>query len=252
VSKGKSPAFQFYPSDYLSDINVQLMTMEEEGCYIRLLSYCWQEGDLPSDLDALKQLCKGVIPSVRVVTCFCKVGDKLRHSRLDKERKKQRDWVTKSREAGYKSAAKRWGYKRNSQVANLTEMLTPNGNQSGNQMVTLQSSSSNTPLPPKRGELLVLFDLFWQHYPRHESRQTAFRAFSRIHPNRELVESWVLWLEKAKLSRQWQDTNYIPHLSVWLNQRRWESDPPPGMETAAPGAQRVMYDDDLPAREVKA
>ena len=45
----KSPAFQFYPTDYLGSQRVQMMTLDEEGAYIRLLSYCWQHGTIPSD-----------------------------------------------------------------------------------------------------------------------------------------------------------------------------------------------------------
>jgi len=86
-----------------------------------------------------------VKPTLRVLSCFESDGNgNLRHSRLDRERKKQREWVTKSREAGYKSAAKRWGYKRKASITNLTKMVTPNGNQGGNQKVTLQSSSSSS------------------------------------------------------------------------------------------------------------
>jgi Protein of unknown function (DUF1376)/DnaB-like helicase C terminal domain len=54
-----SPAFQFYPADYLADANVQMMTLEEEGAYIRLLSYCWREGTIPADNASLSRLCKG-------------------------------------------------------------------------------------------------------------------------------------------------------------------------------------------------
>ena len=45
------------------------MSLEEEGCYIRLLAYCWREGSIPSDLDKLSRLCKGAsTTAVRVVT----------------------------------------------------------------------------------------------------------------------------------------------------------------------------------------
>ena len=37
----KSPSFQFYPRDYLTDVNVAMMTLEEQGVYIRLLCYAW-------------------------------------------------------------------------------------------------------------------------------------------------------------------------------------------------------------------
>lgn len=37
----KSPAFQFYPRDYLADPIVVCMTLEEQGAYVRLLCHAW-------------------------------------------------------------------------------------------------------------------------------------------------------------------------------------------------------------------
>ena len=39
---GKSPAFQFYPNDWLSSPRITMMSPAEEGAYIRLLCYDWQ------------------------------------------------------------------------------------------------------------------------------------------------------------------------------------------------------------------
>ena len=35
--ENKSPAFQFYARDFLADMKVQLMSMEQRGMYITLL-----------------------------------------------------------------------------------------------------------------------------------------------------------------------------------------------------------------------
>ena len=53
----KPPAFQFYPKDFLSDINVSVMSMEERGIYITLLSHCWLEGWLPNASTKLQRIC---------------------------------------------------------------------------------------------------------------------------------------------------------------------------------------------------
>ena len=34
---GNSPAFQFYPADFLSYENVMLMSNQEVGCYVKLM-----------------------------------------------------------------------------------------------------------------------------------------------------------------------------------------------------------------------
>jgi uncharacterized protein YdaU (DUF1376 family) len=108
----KAPAFQFYAADYLSDESVQLMTLEEEGAYIRLLAICWREGSIPDDDEKLSRLCKGASTTlVRVVKgCFNRCpgnASRLVHPRLEKERESQRQWREKSSEGGKKSAALR-------------------------------------------------------------------------------------------------------------------------------------------------
>ena len=53
----KSPAFQFYPGDFLADSAVQAMSMEERGVYISLLCIQWIEGGISSDPARLARVC---------------------------------------------------------------------------------------------------------------------------------------------------------------------------------------------------
>lgn len=107
MSTNKSPAFQFYPADYLADANVQMMSLEQEGIYIRLLCYCWREGSLPNDEEALARLVSKncTLTDLRVVAkCFEPNGNRLVHVRLEAEREKQAEWRAKSAQGGLKSA----------------------------------------------------------------------------------------------------------------------------------------------------
>jgi uncharacterized protein YdaU (DUF1376 family) len=104
----KSPAFQFYPQDWLADINVQMMTAEEESAYIRLICYCWLQGAIPADEQKLALLIKGGSTTVAAtVSAYFEPHptnkDLLIHPRLEYEREKQRDWSDKSSFAGKKS-----------------------------------------------------------------------------------------------------------------------------------------------------
>ena len=100
------PSFQFYPQDFLSDFNVQSMTDEECGRYIKLLCHCWIEDGLPV---------KGGSPLVdlwlkqgsALARCFIEKGGKFRNPRLDKERQKQIGWREKSSLGGLHSAEKK-------------------------------------------------------------------------------------------------------------------------------------------------
>lgn len=50
MANHKPPAFQFYVNDWLSSINVRMMTPEQRGCYIHLLAASWPDG-IPYDTD---------------------------------------------------------------------------------------------------------------------------------------------------------------------------------------------------------
>jgi uncharacterized protein YdaU (DUF1376 family) len=53
----KSPAFQFYPGDFLSDPNVAAMSTEAQGAYVRLLCFAWLDGSIPADTALLAPMC---------------------------------------------------------------------------------------------------------------------------------------------------------------------------------------------------
>jgi len=90
------------------------MTPEQEGAYIRLLSYAWLQDDcgLPDDDNVLSQLSRlgegwfnGGSTVVR--ECFIKKGNRLYNKRLLSERKKQAEWREKSKQGGIKSGKSR-------------------------------------------------------------------------------------------------------------------------------------------------
>jgi uncharacterized phage protein (TIGR02220 family) len=111
------PAFRFYPADWLADAKVQAMSLEAEGIYIRLLCYCWREGSIPADRQAIAKLCKGYNgPAIdEAISCFVsmkkngKKSDRLINKRLEVERKKQIEFRQSMKKAGIDGANKRWG-----------------------------------------------------------------------------------------------------------------------------------------------
>ena len=109
----ESPAFQFYPAEYLSDENVAMMSLEEEGAYLRLMCYCWRQGTIPNDPVKLARLCKTTPAKMEemwpaVSVCFRSTkDDRLAHPRLDVERTKQAGYKRKMSEAGKRGAEAR-------------------------------------------------------------------------------------------------------------------------------------------------
>lgn len=85
----KPPAFQFYPADFL--VGTASMSNEEVGIYIRLLSYQWERGGLPSEDKPLRALAHSRKQVPEIVLAKFERGDDgiLRNARMEKERNKQ-------------------------------------------------------------------------------------------------------------------------------------------------------------------
>lgn len=69
------------------------------------------------------------------------------------------------------------------------------------------------------------FEVFWEKYPRKESKAQAKKAFAKVNVSMdELLQA----LETQKRGDQWRRDGgqYIPYASTWLNQRRWEDEMP--------------------------
>jgi len=110
----KRPAFQFYPQDYLSDVNVQAMTWAERGRYWHLVSLCWIQGSIPSDKVLIRRLlgASNDLSSESldfILKCFKKAPEegRLVHPRLVKEREKQDSFKKACSAGGKKSQAGR-------------------------------------------------------------------------------------------------------------------------------------------------
>ena len=100
----KSPAFQFYPNDFLGSAKVAAMTLEEVGLYTLLLCYDWNENGLPESPEVLAKLLR-ISPRTfkklwrTVGENFTKRGNRYYNKRLEAERRKQLDRKQKAADA---------------------------------------------------------------------------------------------------------------------------------------------------------
>ncbi len=100
-----SPAFQFYPQDFLSDRHVMAMNASARGCYIVLLCHCWLHGSIPNDWKVIQRLSQYEghhWPLIREMLkpCFIFDNGELRQPRIERERKKQADYRAMKAKAG--------------------------------------------------------------------------------------------------------------------------------------------------------
>jgi hypothetical protein len=70
------------------------------------------------------------------------------------------------------------------------------------------------------------FEKFWAAYPKKVAKDKARVAFWKSFVGENTLISMLSWIEKAKRSRQWADSQFIPHPTTFLNQKRWEGDVP--------------------------
>lgn len=226
------PSFPFYASDYLSSSKVQLMTLEEEGAYIRLLSYNWQDGYIPSDITELSRLCKCGPKKMevlwkRIKPCFVENGDPARlvSPRLEEVRAE----MTAYRNAQKMRADMRW-HKRGKGSAYTEEMQVrslPPGN-------ALQSPKEKPPIVPQEGDVYSPdFEIVWEVYPNHAGKGAAWKAWTKLKPSRQLQDIMLGAIAAGRNSREWTKDSgqYVPHLSTWLNQRRWDDELTPNSKS---------------------
>ena len=72
----------------------------------------------------------------------------------------------------------------------------------------------------------ILFDRFWNAYPRHEGKANARKAFEKLKADDDLLSTMLKAIEKQKQSPQWQENEgqFIPYPATWLNGKRWEDE----------------------------
>jgi hypothetical protein len=71
---------------------------------------------------------------------------------------------------------------------------------------------------------IEMFTQFWCAYPKKRDKERAQKIFLRIKPSAELFAQMMNALESQIKSKQWQDRQYIPYPSTWLNGKRWEDE----------------------------
>lgn len=65
-------------------------------------------------------------------------------------------------------------------------------------------------------------------YPKKKSKANAVRAFNKLKPDEELLQTMLTAIEAQKSTQEWKKDNgqFIPMPATWLNSRRWEDEIP--------------------------
>jgi uncharacterized protein YdaU (DUF1376 family) len=146
----RSPAFQWYPNDFMGDVNVQLMDWTQRGIYVWLIGLCWLQKSIPSDIGSLAKITNTSITyweefGSNILCCFKVSKDgKLIHNRVEREREKQRAYKEKKHLAGEIGAKNRWNKYNKANKLHASAILLPLANDGSSSSI----SSSTAAIPP--------------------------------------------------------------------------------------------------------
>lgn len=75
-----------------------------------------------------------------------------------------------------------------------------------------------------KGDYPESFLKFWEAYPKREGIGAAYKAYQKIKAPRPTLKTILDSIEIHKKTNKWQNKQYIPLASTFLNQRRWEDE----------------------------
>lgn len=241
--KSNTPAFQFYPQDFL--VGTAMLSAEETGAYIRLLCYQWTNDGLPNDKVVLARIagCDGnAIASIWDKFGICQDG-KLRNDRLESIRVKQNEYRAKQKA----NSEKRWKNEENSKVGIPSDIPSHQSgiSQQASQTDALHSSSSYTNIS---NELLVVGgNNIPMALPSHSEEKVEEPKPKRKRQQKQIDAEWI-----ADIKRHYPDINVDSELGKmeawcsannremsrkfvvgWLNRHKPAAPQPPKSEVPA-------------------
>lgn len=87
-----------------------------------------------------------------------------------------------------------------------------------------ESKEEIPPIVPQGTDML--FDRFWNAYPKKKGKESARRAWKKLAPDMALCRVMAKALDRQRQSGDWQREGgqFIPYPATWLNGRRWEDE----------------------------
>lgn len=108
----------------------------------------------------------------------------------------------------------------------VTVSVSDTVNNNNNTVLDITNTDSKRAAREKTKEQEENFSLFWNAYPKKKSKADAEKAFKKLKPDKQLLDTMLDALEEQKRSQDWKRDNgqFIPYPATWLNGRRWEDD----------------------------
>jgi len=210
--------FPFYYLDWMTDLNVQMLSHAEKGLYIDMLCSCFNEDGLPTDHTMLQRLFKCDADDLKmVVTLFHERDGKLHNKKLDEVKADQQSKSQQASDAGKKSAQAR-------KAKALTEATdvqrTFNENPTNRvEKSRVEESKDNTPLVEE----------VWSNTPKmgraRSSKAKLKSALSKTTANRDQIMMGLrAWVNSAEWKKD--GGQFVQGIHIWAKDCKWENPPP--------------------------
>jgi len=110
----------------------------------------------------------------------------------------------------------------------------------------IQSESNPNPTPAQQEEA---FGAFWTAYPKKVGKADALKAFTKLKPDNELMQTILAAIAQWSKTDQWSKDNrqYVPMPATYIRGRRWEDELPQSVQKLnahglPPGYSAVLSD----------
>jgi len=213
----KDPAFLFYTADFLAE--TMFFTSAQIGNYVKLLCAQHQTGHLSED--DMQSLCGGITDE-KIFNRFVKDSNgKYYNQRLDLEMIRRREHSEKQRQ----NALMRW---HGNGKADAMPLRTRTRTEARTVTDTKTETGTKTRTETKTAlaEYSVVFNSFWNQYPKKEGKAAAWEAWQSINPMPKPGIIIMQALRQAANNEDWKKDNgrWIPRPDKWLSGRRWEDE----------------------------
>jgi uncharacterized protein YdaU (DUF1376 family) len=227
----KRPYMRFYVRDFLLDEAVDEMDLDSVGAYVMVLCRSWMSsspGEVPAHKLRSWARCLDVDDDewlrmeAQILRALQKSGDKLVQKRMVAEYERM------MKDARRKMSS-RMSAKSPNEVREKSEPVSANTQT----QTHTQTKPKNIPsgIQAARDSW---FKILWDEYPRKVGKSVAAKSWDKHAKTAADGHSLdalgnKVWDSIAVWCRYWEKkgtaTEYVPHLSTWLNQRRFEEVP---------------------------
>ena len=229
-----NPWFKFYGSEYLSDPKIGSLSPQERSCWITLLCMAGTSSD------------PGIIEYLTVEVLLQKSGisfdpyrpeewerclgilkrlEKLKMIGLKEDGSIEvLNWC-KRQETNLTAAERAKSYR--DRMKTVTKSSHGNARSSPKNRIEENREEKSVYSPTseevaKEMEIEEAFNLFWEAYPKKEDKKVAKIRFLNL--DKKSYPKIMEAIEIQKKTKQWQNRDFIPQPSTWLNQERWEDE----------------------------